>query len=357
MHSRRHRSRCRAGSSIATWPPFRIACLRQTNSDAASSLSPKARRPRSLETLAPHVFKLLFGLLSCQARGTWLSFVRDEAGTFAHWHKAAIVLHVSGDVLTASAAADAGRPSEGGEPQYALEACEGECAPCEPTAGVAATPPDCSEPEKKWFGRRQLQSYASSPQQTWQTEWRGRVTCWFLGLPLPTQQQLGSCMGALGLHIGSRLDASLRASRALVGQPAASAFSGGKAVAERDCEWVSDEALLQLPAAPAFPLELESFRLPPIPRLLPLWQHLQSFLETPNHVSQSISSKEALAKEALGTREVSESSPGTSVALGAAVGGGFAAGVALVLGLACLRRRSAQPELPEVMHRSSSMSQ
>lgn len=115
-------------------------------------------------------------------------------------------------------------------------------------------PPQC--------GRRQLAEVATS-EQAWYREWIRRFECYWLALPNPTQMRLGSCLGALGLHLGSRLDGVLGRPVTLTGH------------SEQGCEWIKDSApQLQLPAFP----ELGSFEftLPPIPRLLPSWQRLQS---------------------------------------------------------------------------------
>ena len=43
----------------------------------------------------------------------------------------------------------------------------------------------------------------------WHQEWRERVGCWWLALPLAAQTRLGECLGAVSFHLGSRLDALL----------------------------------------------------------------------------------------------------------------------------------------------------
>lgn len=100
-------------------------------------------------------------------------------------------------------------------------------------------------------------------------------------LPLATQAQLGSCMGALALHLGSRLDAAWRAAR---GMPAA-ALRTHQTPAPHSCEnfvqgslgsSMDREAQPRLHTLPDFPSFPEPFTLPPIPRLMPSWQRLQS---------------------------------------------------------------------------------
>ena len=61
------------------------------------------------------------------------------------------------------------------------------------------------------FRGRQLEEAVSdeSALERWLQTWHGKFECFFAGLPLPSQAQLGSCLGALGLHLGSRLDAAI----------------------------------------------------------------------------------------------------------------------------------------------------
>ncbi len=110
--------------------------------------------------------------------------------------------------------------------------------------------------------------------EEWGEEWRKRFSCWWVSLAPPTQSALGSCMGALALHLGSRLDASWRSAQALLGGRVESSVRSEPLAAEPGCEWIS-EGQLNLPDAPSFPTDL-NFQIPPIPRLLPAWQQLQS---------------------------------------------------------------------------------
>lgn len=101
----------------------------------------------------------------------------------------------------------------------------------------------------------------------------------FLALPALTQQQLGSCFGAFGLHLAARFDAARRAMGWLQGPLVQGPRAGlggdaAAATAEPECAWFLERTEeLQLPAFP----ELGGFdlTLPPIPRLLPTWQQLQ----------------------------------------------------------------------------------
>ena len=102
----------------------------------------------------------------------------------------------------------------------------------------------------------------------WLQSWRDGLECWYIGLPMPNQAQLGSCMGALALHVGSRLETVL--GRTPTQMAAAS---------EPGCEWLGQHAphWESLPDFPeGVPSQFEA--LPPIPALLPKvlpsWSHL-----------------------------------------------------------------------------------
>lgn len=130
--------------------------------------------------------------------------------------------------------------------------------------------------DASWFDkRRRLVEAGVDTNEAWSEEWSRRITCWWSGLPMPTQNQMGACMGALGLTIASRLDTAFRAAQGFLGQaPALSQPPAG--AAEANCEWVTyGAAELQLPSFPAFGEDFK-FSLPPIPRLLPSQQMLQS---------------------------------------------------------------------------------
>ena len=77
-------------------------------------------------------------------------------------------------------------------------------------------------------------------QDAWLEEWRRRFGCWWIGLPGPTQAQLGSCLGALSLHLGSRLDV-------LLGRPPAALSA-----AEPQCRSWFDEGVYIRSSFPSF---------------------------------------------------------------------------------------------------------
>ena len=107
----------------------------------------------------------------------------------------------------------------------------------------------------------------------WLSEWRERLEEWWVLTPM--REQLGDCIGALGLHLGSRFDAAHRAWQAMRGNQLPKARRP-PVISER-CRWIPEQSgQLELPEFPTFPSQ---FRLPsttPIPQLLPDWQRLQS---------------------------------------------------------------------------------
>ena len=124
-------------------------------------------------------------------------------------------------------------------------------------------------------------------QEAWLAEWSERLDCWWLALPDASRTQLGACLGALGLHVASRLDAAWRAVRVSAGfTPPSQGALVGAGTPEQGCEWISESsaAAASLPALPAFPSFQGGFEwaVPPIPRLLPFqesWQGLHSLAD------------------------------------------------------------------------------
>ena len=166
----------------------------------------------------------------------------------------------------------------------------------------------------------------------WEEEWRSRITEWFRGLPILTQETLGGCLGAFALHLGGRLDALL--GRSTMQGPATTA--GGREPSHLDagCELLEERA--QLETLPDFPDPPARFEVPPLPRLLPSWQQqLQS-------LAQPRSSRGGESSAGFGARWQQPQtlpSPRRSNWVGAAQGGGVGAAVALVfVGLIHLAR-------------------
>ena len=120
--------------------------------------------------------------------------------------------------------------------------------------------------------RRRLHEMAiTSSENEWHQEWTERFECYWLALPGPTQMQLGGCLGALALHLGSRFDRMLGRPTT----PAAGARDGVRA--EGGCEWLDESQFRELPTLPDFPrVGSFEFTIPPIPRLVPTWQRLHS---------------------------------------------------------------------------------
>lgn len=103
-------------------------------------------------------------------------------------------------------------------------------------------------------------------EQAWWDEWGQRLECWWITTPWKAAMQ--ACYGALGVHIARRFKHFMHPRGPSLGQ--------SEAAAEPGCEWVGQgEAQLELPDFPSLGGGLD-FSLPPIPRLLPTWEHLQS---------------------------------------------------------------------------------
>lgn len=112
--------------------------------------------------------------------------------------------------------------------------------------------------------RRRMETAAVPPTSAaWDDEWRRRFECWWVALPLPSQHELGSCLGAFGLHLGSRLNT-------LMGTPARPLSPA----VDEQCKWLQEGAS-QLDGLPDFPQPPHGFTLPALPRLIPSWERLQ----------------------------------------------------------------------------------
>lgn len=140
---------------------------------------------------------------------------------------------------------------------------------CERVVAPATEPPSVSAPrDPPLSGNRALveEDTRKSPLK-WAQAWRARFSCWWLLLPPITRTRLGSCMGALALHIGSKVDGLGIGSS----EGAAASPLGESSLGDPGCDWVKEAAReLALPQlAPALPL-------PPIPSLLPRWWQLQA---------------------------------------------------------------------------------
>tara|TARA_B100000524_G_scaffold221157_2_gene116589 strand:+ start:122 stop:1783 length:1662 start_codon:yes stop_codon:yes gene_type:complete len=148
----------------------------------------------------------------------------------------------------------------------------------------------------------------------WYETWSERVDCWWAGLSLATQMDLSRCVGALALHLGSRLEQAL-------GRPTVSAVSA--AAPGTDCNWVKKRVIqLELPRFPEFGQLLKyDFVLPAVPRLLPTSQQLHWH-------SSSFSTRHGMTKAATAAVTGAAWVP---IAAGTIVGAGCAAFLVVVI--------------------------
>lgn len=118
----------------------------------------------------------------------------------------------------------------------------------------------------------------------WHDEWRQRLGCWWLALPMQTRSQLGSCFGALSLHLSARFDAllgrrlppSLRSTPPRGGgarpHPCANGSSGGS----------NRSPILPPSNCPSFPRSRDStFRCRPSRGCSPRWRYVLSPHKSP----------------------------------------------------------------------------
>ena len=153
------------------------------------------------------------------------------------------------------------------------------------TAGVTLAE---GSPQRRMILLRRDRSDAQVEAEGWASAARRQIGCWLAALPTPTQSQLSGCMGALALHIGSRLDAAWRAAQT-VGAPLSSGISGGISgvTAEPGCEWLEDRSAIGWPQLPTLPAAEGSFMqhvLPIIPRLLPSAAEMQMLSRNPGEL-------------------------------------------------------------------------
>ena len=143
----------------------------------------------------------------------------------------------------------------------------------------------------------------------WFDAWKDRLDDWFGGLPGAEKSALGHCLGALGLHLGSRFDSALNSWRVLLGKPPMAPPTSGAGATEPGCEWLSEGARVPMPEFPPFPSAgPDAFKAPvlPIPALLPQIQRdffmQQSRLALPGGVAAAPSpAATALIGAAAGT--------------------------------------------------------
>lgn len=167
-------------------------------------------------------------------------------------------------------------------------------------------------------------------EQAWYQDWGQRLECWWVAYP--HQSALQACVGALSLRLALRFEAAMR----LAGKAPP---QGNRAVPEQSCDWVRDEQL-QLPEFPS--LDGFQFTLPPIPRLLPSWELLQTadFLQSQNDL---LSLERSVGHEKLPfeTQQANDNhSRGSMAYVAAGAGMGAVAGAMTVLLIARSARRS-----------------
>ena len=182
--------------------------------------------------------------------------------------------------------------------------------------------------------RRRLAAGVPKSEAAWLNEWRRRLACWYVGLPIPTQTQLGSCMGGLSISLASQLDVAWRTAQSLSGHAPPPRGESATESATEGCEWLTQGRHLDLPAFPELSPDLFKLGLPPIPRLVPTWQQLQSHVGTPSLMSTRPLNKGALRPglsiEAIHQGELSEADAptgGKRLMLSAALGFGAGAGL------------------------------
>ena len=202
--------------------------------------------------------------------------------------------------------------------------------------------PQLEHPWRRALGQRRLRASTDAMQEAWLKAWAERFDCWWLSLAAPSQTQLGACLGALALHISSRLDASWRATRSLMGHipsPLKVSDSSPGAV-DSNCQWL-EQSELGLPDFPAFPFADDGgsfpWQLPPLPQLVPSWERLQALVAadefhaafTEGNVAKDVAAKHSSAKSAVIT----------PAALAPLAGAGLTVGIIFTIGLFVANRR------------------
>lgn len=114
-------------------------------------------------------------------------------------------------------------------------------------------------------------------------EWHARLEAWWLATPY--QQGLRACFTAFVAHLSQRFTAALHSAPSQSSDIHVSAGLGAAGEAMRagayedECDFVTDDELLQLPAFPDLPTHA-GFEPPPVFQLLPSWERLQALGST-----------------------------------------------------------------------------
>lgn len=129
------------------------------------------------------------------------------------------------------------------------------------------------EPQCADERRRRLNTKSVVSSSEWFREWRRRFACWWIALPASGRGMAEACVGALSLHLGSRLDAlrGVLAGRSIAPQLVR------KTRVEPGCDkWLS-EVQLELPEVPSLP-DGTKFQLPAVPRLVPDFNYRRNLI-------------------------------------------------------------------------------
>ena len=115
----------------------------------------------------------------------------------------------------------------------------------------------------------------------WLLRWQREIDEWWASIPATSKEQMGQCMHALGLHLGSRLQQTLQrlglAQRLPREWPPfktaeGGRINGGEIRAEGGCDWLmvgAEQAPLQLPEFPQIPAQFELPAPMPVDWLMP----------------------------------------------------------------------------------------
>lgn len=180
--------------------------------------------------------------------------------------------------------------------------------------------------------------------ERWSARWQQRLDDWWRGLPLLEQEALGSCLGALGLHLGSRLQAALpKDSETLqAALPRPSATPPPTVGSEAGCDWLGHAGRLSLPDFPTLPNAPDAFKAPipwaPIPWLLPLWQK-ERFLQSIQLGGQHRQQAQLHRPQGRTASRHQQARRQWWASVGAGAGAGLAVGSSLMLGVLILSHR------------------
>ena len=171
-------------------------------------------------------------------------------------------------------------------------------------------------------------------EEQWYAEWQADFEDWWLATPYSNALQ--HCIGAFGLHLASRLDWAWRAKFGGMSAFKPPANADAANAADPSCKWLENDGTqlqeeLRIPDLPELPASFALPEVPPLPRLLPDWQRLQSLSQPLDGQAQGPSADE----QNLGLGHVGGGN--LSFGVGAAAGAGI--GAAAVAAMIIVRRR------------------